>query len=1304
MFRKHLSILLLLIATNCLGQAYRIRMDMLNAKSGLPTDIIYNTMQDHQGFIWIATNDGYARFDGEKVLNYYSKTKRHKIYQCLEDVNGLIWIMLGGNDEILNPINNEVRLFNEYFSRALPVQFAPRKLVYQDIEGNLIYILYMNGDIYRYDGTFTKVFSPPDNSRFSEIRGYTFAVPGKNGLWIAPIYEKNLSKLNYFGGITTIPLPSDVRVMQSDKKGQAWVLLYAQDNTLYKVESDTLKPFRFPTLNSIYFFDVDDDQRIWCMDEHKLAVFDSQGNLLSSLPLEGWNENSFEEATSNFDNQGNWWLSTKKGVYIFHLQQKHFVNYLDKGYPLDSRGIWIDSTGNIFVNQTSLYRINKSGIDTLALHTSSVSIIKSGKDLLFGQYQDDVGVYHLTSHTFEKKYHVSDKSNYGDVNVLLQSSKTGRIWTAGTTGVAYLDTATNEVIHFNHYNQFESLDEYGVSQLYENQEGIWLATDNGLYLLDEAKGIVAVYQSQFPGTQFRYIYEDKAGIFWLGTQGDGLIRWDRAKHDVKQFTTNNGLSNNVIYAVYEDDYGYLWLPSNYGLMRFNKETHEVTTYLPEDGIPHQEFNFASHARAPDGRLFFGGLGGITSFYPKDFVADTLYQVPMVMVDFQKQDAQSGLFQNYTNEALANQKLIIKPNETSFTLQFALLDYRRFYDKSYAYKIEGLDKDWNYLKENSIRLGRLPYGNYTLHIKGRRYNEPWSKNEIHIPLLIIKPFYLRTWFLTLLFIILVAFIYFGIKLRIRLLERDRARLQLEVKKQTRQLQAQADKLKELDTLKSRLFANISHDFRTPLTLILTPLENLLQRVDVQETVKNVLVSIKNNANNLLYLVEELIDLSRFENKQIELEEQPVHLKQFTERIFAMYESYAQIQNIHYEFSYYAADSLIIPIDCSKVEKILNNLLSNAFKFVSEHGKIELIIIEKENDIQIQVKDDGEGIEPEHLTKIFDRYFRVKTSGAKVEAGAGIGLSIAKEYAQIMGGDLVVQSQPGLGSVFTFTFPKKHTDQERLLVELANGEAFFEKSALEFIQHKNGKNGAPQASILVVEDNLEMQALIYGIFSIYPYQLIQALDGQMALQKLENEKVDCIITDMMMPKMDGFEFINQVKSNKDTSWIPVIAVTALADKQNKLEALRIGIDDYLTKPFSANELLIRTKNLLHRSVNLSKIESPRKIESAEQRWLKEVEKNALELLEKYPDFNLLELSASLHISESNLRRKIKKITGLTANDYIKEIRLQYAKELLENKAHFTVAEVSYTVGFSSISYFIKLFSERFGKLPSEYLKNY
>ncbi len=1285
------------------SQHSSIYVETLSMKQGLPNDITHYAIQDNKGFVWIATNYGFARFDGENVHTFATKNKENSVVKCFQDVNGLIWAVLATGIDILNPLDNTSQTIQEHFG-TLPFRLEKLKQIINDSEGN-IYLLLNNGDIYRYNGAFSKVAVFPYNRESDPpIELLTF-IADEDCFWLSFRYYQSflLYRLGFDGKIEAIRIPAPVKKMQLSKKGQLWLLL-GEDKAsgdLYTFENKSLKPVLLPGIIDIQNFIIDSDEQIWCVNQQQITVFNRKKQPLSRLSYNKLTTDAVKGAHLMVDGQNNVWFCTSVGIFIFHLQKVFFTNYLNQEQPFDTRGIYIDEAGNIFVNQESTYKISEKGVDTLAPETRGVGLLKIGNKLLIGNYWDYVGEYNMDKGTYEKKYYVQDETLKTNVNSVFQSSKTGRIWTAGATGIGYIDTSSNKILDFNRYNEFYAFKNQAVSHFYENEEGIWLATSNGLYLLDETNGIIAEYNTLFPSSEFVYVYEDKAGVFWLGTQGDGLIRWDRAKDEIQQFTNTNGLSNNVIYAVYEDDFGYLWLPSNYGLMRFNKQTHEVTTYLPEDGLPHHEFNIFSHARAPDGRLFFGGLGGITSFHPRDFVEDTLYQIPLVITDFQKQNAQGGLFQNFTKEALAHQALIIHPDETSFTLQFALLDYKRFYDKRYAYKIEGLDKDWNYLEDNHIRIGRLPYGKYILHLKGRRYNEPWSKNEIHIPLIVVKPFYLKTWFLTSLFLMLAAIIYFGAKLRVSIHERDRARLKLEVKKQTQQLQAQADQLKEMDTLKSRLFANISHDFRTPLTLILTPLEDLLQRIDLQEAIKKTLTGIKNNTNNLLSLVEELIDLSKFENNQIELDEQPVHLKKFVERVFAAYESYAQIQEVQYKFSYQTEDSLTVLMDRPKVEKILNNLLSNAFKFVCENGKIELIVTEKKAGIQIQVKNDGEGIAPEHLAQIFDRYFRGKTLGTKVEAGAGIGLSIAKEYARIMGGDLTVESQPGVGSIFTLALPKKLVDSTPLPIEMTDKQTVFKAHENGFIHNNHDRNSISQVTILVVEDNLEMQALFHNIL-VPHYKILEAFDGLMALQKLENEKVDCIITDIMMPKMDGFEFINNIKSNEDTSWIPVIAVTALADKQKKLEALRIGIDDYLTKPFCGNELLVRVQNLLHRNKNQVNTTKTRIIQSAEQKWLMEVETQALILLDKFPDFNLLELADRLHISDSNLRRRIKRITGLTANNYIKEIRLQHSRELLENKAHFTVAEVSYAVGFSSTSYFIKVFTERFGKLPSEYLK--
>lgn len=521
-----------------------------------------------------------------------------------------------------------------------------------------------------------------------------------------------------------------------------------------------------------------------------------------------------------------------------------------------------------------------------------------------------------------------------------------------------------------------------------------------------------------------------------------------------------------------------------------------------------------------------------------------------------------------------------------------------------------------------------------------------------------------------------------------------------------LQTKAEKLVELDRLKSRFFANISHELRTPLTLIIGPISALIKNEygDINSKSKTVLATVKRNASKLLSLVEEILDMSKMESGKLELIFSEVHLYPFLNRLLSAFESGAQLRKIKFNSNFLFEENLRLLLDKNKLEKIINNLISNALKFTPSDGQIEVFIDfrSEQHMLEIKVKDNGRGISPKDLPHVFDRFFQSSKENAPVEGGTGIGLALAKEYTVLMGGNIEVKSTEGKGSIFTLSIPAEITltNSDQILSSLSLD------AGLETISETSGTSYTKKTySILVVEDNEDMQNFIASIFSS-EYKITQAYNGKEGLEILTNNsgEIDLIISDVMMPEMNGFEFLNRLKQDKNYLNIPVIMLTARAALKDKLHALTIGVDDYLTKPFEIEELRARVKNLITRSFNLQQSPSPsapskREITASDLKWLRTAEAIVQREI-KNPQFNLNMLSEELAISDRQLNRRIKKITGLTPNKYFREIRLHSARNYLEEGVFETVAEVAYAVGFDTPHYFSTIYLERFGKKPSSY----
>jgi signal transduction histidine kinase/DNA-binding response OmpR family regulator len=520
-----------------------------------------------------------------------------------------------------------------------------------------------------------------------------------------------------------------------------------------------------------------------------------------------------------------------------------------------------------------------------------------------------------------------------------------------------------------------------------------------------------------------------------------------------------------------------------------------------------------------------------------------------------------------------------------------------------------------------------------------------------------------------------------------------------------LQNQSKQLQSLDKAKSRFFANISHELRTPLTLIIAPLNNALKRVK-DTVIKDDLAIAQRNSKKLLTLVNEILDLTKLENGQMQLNVRPVHLESFLRRVLFSYHSLANIRGLMLSFQYYVDKHLVIETDISKLEKIINNLLSNALKYSNNGGAITLSATAvNQNQLMFTVSDQGKGIAPKDLEKIFDRFYQVEGQNEPIQGGTGIGLSLAKELAEVLGGSLAVSSELNKGTTFTVILPLvKGTLPQQELEAISENEDLTEEGITYIPISLHGE----RSQVLVVEDNPEMSKFLTKVLSPF-YQCTTVHDGQAALKLLQHQSFDLITSDVMMPNMDGYTLLEKVRQDANTQYTPFILLTARSMEADKLKGLQLGVDDYITKPFSINELIARINNLLTNQINRKswKKEAADKASdkttgnlSADKALLKKAEQYILKNIDN-PNYRVEDLAKDMTYSRRQLSRIIREMTGMTLVEFIREIRLLKAYQLLEMRQYLSVAEVRYAVGIENSSYFAKVFLKRFGVKPKEVL---
>lgn len=1003
------------------------------------------------------------------------------------------------------------------------------------------------------------------------------------------------------------------------------------------------------------------------------------------------------------------WQAGLKGFYQIQLKKPKFKKILaDK--EISFRGITkIDST-IYFSSYENLYtQKDKKNILSFITHR------RKNSNTIWTRFGNK-----LTQHNLRfKKLKTFELKNVNEAEVwALYEDKKGLLWYSNT-GLYFLNPKTGNIKSVN-TNGFDEIQNSIVYYFYEKEDGnILLCTTTGLYEMSLEKGITARYhnggkgKNYLPTNDIRHFYIDKkTNNYWFATHGKGLLQWNPTTGKHQTFLFNNS-QKNIVHSVYPDDYGFLWLSTENGITQFNIKNHQFKSYSTEDGTSSHEFNRISHFKDNDtGRIYFGSIDGITSFHPKDFYKEfnNKEDVKVIPVEINQFSAKTEKIENTTANFYKNGQVNLYPNDRFLNIKLATSSYEYNEKAVYYYKLKNIDKNWIKVTQNNITLSGLPYGEQLLQVKALLPNGQFTLTSTHIPITIFKPFYLQWWFFITALLVIVASILSYIYWRTHNLEKQKAQLREEVAKRTLKIQQQTEELKELDKTKSRFFANISHELRTPITLIKGPIQSILKNENLTQKDNYLLNKAKNSTNSLLRLVNEILMLTKLEGDKLQLEETTIVLQNFIKQLCSNFQSVADANNIQFVLQYKAEKELQILTDKYKLEKVLNNLLSNAFKFTSEGGKVTLTVEDKGAMLLLKVVDTGRGIPAKDIPHIFERYFQ-SSKNKKAEGGLGIGLALSMELVKFLKGKMWVESitdTENKGTTFFVELPKTEvmamlSTNEVLTLEQENTK--IEKSKVNEPQKNKHLN-----TVLLVEDNKDLREYIQLLLSPF-YNIITAENGKEALQLLTtNAYPDLIISDLMMPIMDGYELLENVKKNPQTNAIPFIVLTARAELKDKLKAMRIGVDDYLLKPFDEEELLSRTENLLtNYKERLAYIEVQQENDSTISNTKDDKENDWLLLLEKTIKENVDNslfsndyLAEIMQVSRKKIYAKIKTLTGLTPNQYIRVIRLQLAKEYLENGTYKTVKEVSNKVGFKKQGHFSNLFKQEFGKSASEYFK--
>ncbi len=835
--------------------------------------------------------------------------------------------------------------------------------------------------------------------------------------------------------------------------------------------------------------------------------------------------------------------------------------------------------------------------------------------------------------------------------------------------------------------------------------------------------LAALYQIRFYGAEtlikpFRCrLFQDSHGSLWL-VEKTGLYRIKPEKGEINHYRLFKNKDVPEAWSIIEDNHDNLWIGTNYGLCRFNMNTGQVENFTKEDGVPISFHGYNSVCKDKDGRLYFGGGGGLYSFHPDSIKTNTDVP-PIVITDFRlfKKSVRVDTTKNaiLTKNITSTSRIELRYNQNDISFEFAALDYTLPLKNQYAYKLEGYQDEWIETDAGNriATYTNLNPGKYVFRVKGSNSDGIWNETGKEIQIIIHPPPWFTWWAYVIYGLILLLFIrwYRGFLIR-----REKINAELRIK------ELEINKIQEFDHLKSRFFANISHEFRTPLTLIQGPIEELENQLPGSpERSLKLIQTVKRNTRRLLNLINQLLDISKLETGKIKLQVSEDNLEEFARAIILSFLSLAESKKIRYEYELPKSGRMVL-FDNDKLEKILTNLISNAFKFTSEGGRIFISIQytltpgnKTHEFVEIKVSDTGIGIPADKLDKIFDRFYQVSDSNAREAEGSGIGLALTKELTELYRGEINVESEVGKGSTFTVRLPVsselfsvdeivfypvgKELNQKQV-------EPLPDRKEPEDIQTDTGqkdKSGKSKPVILIVEDNADMGNYISRNLESF-CSILSAENGKMGLDKAHEYIPDLVISDVMMPVMDGMELCKHLKADERTNHIPVILLTALAERGSKLEGLETGADDYLIKPFDTEELKVRVKNLLEQRRKLRekfRMEFPSHSKDKELPPQDQFIKRLFEIFDQHiadSEYSINELSGELNLSLSQVQRKVMAITSYTPGELLRNHRLNKAASLFRS-GHTYVAPVMHLVGFNNQSYFTKCFVEFFKITPGQ-----
>jgi len=1350
--KKGFIILLLVGLTNIvnaqIGTFYTTDNDLISSS------LINYIYQDHRDYIWIATEDGLNKYDGVKFTIYKNRPndsttlKNNYVRSLFEDSSGRFWVGCINGLHLYDRATDrftEVNLYNEQLlisPHITSIIESKNHDIWMTTSGEGIIRIQKDDKLYHTDKQLT--------DRLSSIYLTGMIEDQKGRFWIASenqglnMYDPATDQVVMFKAPQSIG-SNQISAICEDKQGNLFV--GTLNNGLYKFNPQTQKFELIP---------------------------DAQGAVLAVKSLLLDNTNHLLVGTDG------------QGLKIYDEEKKQLEDSKMLSAPFDLskmkvHAILQDRTGNIwiglfqkgvFLNPENANRFNywghKSFHQNIIGSSCVMSLVKDGDGVLWIGTDND-GIYKLDKEG--RSYHLAPGVNSVPYTIMAMiEDDNGNIWGGSyLQGLFRIDKTTGHCIYYN--NPLDAKGNTAQNKIFclakDNQNRLWIGTNGaGIYVFDLQKMQYVEHYTQWskdrfiPNDWINCIRSDESGIMWIGSF-DGFFTINPENHQMKDYTKPEVLPGKVVYAIKEDKKGNLWVGTPVGLACFNKETQTSIIYTVQNGLPSNvicdilddkegnlwlsthsgisklkvgeekfvnyyvfdglqgnEFSMGAACKSKDGEMFFGGTGGVTSFYPEKITDQRVPLSPYLTGLYLKNKSivagQKSGHREIINRFISDADTIcLSYDDNMFALEFSTFDFGFSGRIYYQYMLEGFNSQWMTTEPgvNRINFTNINNGTYKLRIKAFIYSN--SSKEKTLTLIILPPWYL-TWWAKLIYFVLFALIILGITWFISEKMRHKSEL------------LRREHAEQISEAKLQFFINVSHEIRTPMTLIMGPLEKLLMK-DNPTDLHNTYLLIYRNAQRILRLINQLMDVRKIDKKQMQLKFRETDMVGFIQDIMKSFEYAAQLKNIDFKFNP-EMPVLKVWVDLNNFDKVLFNVFSNAFKFTPADGEIMIKLttgsdLSKKdalrNYFEIRIIDSGIGIDKEKVEKIFDRFYQIDNEVTNSNFGTGVGLNLARSLVELQYGIIYAENRTDrTGSCFVIRMPlgKEHLKDDEVEIIPENKPmqtfAYTRKEDLFNMNVEPDTATAVHAKtkyrVLIVDDDWEINNYVKS--ELEPlYKVSQANNGKEALEHILAKKPDLVISDVMMPEMDGITLCRKIKSNVNINYIPVILLTAKSEDRDWAIGLEIDADAYIVKPFNPEILKKTVSSLLSNRERLKdkfhtqlegKIE-PIELKAYDDVLMEKVLKVINDNLSN-PKLNVEMLGASVGFSRVHIHRKLKELTGQSPRDFIRMIRLEQAKKLL-NQKKLTISQVSDAVGFVSLSHFSASFRELYGISPKEYMEN-